>query len=497
MRRSVETNSVKTLIAVCAAFALALPAAAITPVMPASQGSQGNHPTQPAPTKVAAPAPISPKNDPNRIAAEKILREAATFEKDNCETAFLKYQEANQSIAQIMDKATRSQLESIASNKVEKLNECYQACQPGERQKSLLDSARSAHERGEDRRAIQISKRLLVGKNDKCMFWQSAKDFLRTLPKQAEEMDSANFDPCQVTPDVQKAMTDARESSKKHAAAVAALETEKGPLTPRLGDIVELYRSMDATRVKVFELREEFLDCDSVYKPLVSDAISLRDSYGRAQDLILTTYKAQVDGLAKRVKHFQRQIADQNAKLLKSGTELDRLKAELDGLSAFNEELYNDLFALAGTESAQFAVTVEGRRIEQPVEEIQKLVENQAKVMETLSAKYPEYFKDGINVEALKRRKLVLEKVAQMMGRFGKTVAKGKPTYGRAMAELDATIRMMDKAIAAGNLTGDKAPAVQTAAVSTSTGWFDYLAVAALGLAVVGAVVFVFRRNAR
>ena len=29
--------------------------------------------SQPAPTKVAAPPPISPKNDPNRIAAEKTL----------------------------------------------------------------------------------------------------------------------------------------------------------------------------------------------------------------------------------------------------------------------------------------------------------------------------------------------------------------------------------------------------------------------------------------
>jgi hypothetical protein len=85
-----------------------------------------------------------------------------------------------------------------------------------------------------------------------------------------------------------------------------------------------------------------------------------------------------------------------------------------------------------------------------------------------------------------------------MMSRFGKTVAKGKPTYTRAMAELDATIRMMDKAMAAANLQADGTkPAAQTTTVSSSSGWFDYLAVAALGLAVVGAVIFVFKRNAR
>jgi hypothetical protein len=446
----------------------------------------------------ALAAPAKSKTDPNADQAQKILKDAAALEKDNCETAYLKYKDAEAVIAQIADKSTRAQYGSILANKTEKLNDCFQACQPNERQRSLLDSAKAAHERQEDRRAIQITKRLLVGKNDKCTFWGGAKDFLRTLPKQAEEMDSGKVDPCEVTPDVQKDMETAREQAKKHAQVVAGLEAEKGPLTPRMGEIVELYRQMDSTRAKIFDLREEFLDCDNVYKPLVSDAISLRDSYGRAQDLILTTYKAQVDGLVRRVKSFQRQIAEQNEKLIKSGTELDRLKAELDGLSAFNEEIYNDLFALAGTESAQFAVTVEGRRIEQPIEEINKLVENQAKVMETLQAKYPEYFKEGINVEAMKRRKMVLEKIAQMMARFGKSSSHGKPTYARAMAELDATIRMMDKAITAGVQQGDKAaPVAGATSVSTSTPWFDYLAVAALGLAVLGAVVFVFKRNAR
>jgi len=445
-----------------------------------------------APAFAAAPA----KPDTNALTAQALLKEAAGLEKDNCETAYQKYQQAQGVIGQIVDKAVRGQLESVAANKAEKLTECFNACQPTERQRSLLDSAKAAHERGEDRRSISISKRLMVGKNDKCAFWSSAKDFLRTLPKQAEEMDSGKIDPCEVTADVQKAMGDAREAAKKHSQAVASLESEKGPMTPRLGEIVELYRQMDGTRLKVFELREEFLDCDNVYKPLVQDAISLRDSYGRAQDLILTTYKAQVDGLAKRVHQFQAKIAEQNKKLLKSGSELDRLKGEFDGLAAFNEELYNDLFQLAGTESVQFAVTVEGRRIEQPVEEIAKLVENQAKVMETLTAKYPEYFKDGVNVEALKRRRMVLEKIATMMGRFGKTAAKGKPTYQRAVAELDATVKMMDRAIIAGAQA--KGPEVAAASVqSGSTPWFDYLAVAALGLAVVGAVVFVFKRNAR
>ena len=49
------------------------------------------------------------------------------------------------------------------ANKLEKLTECYNTCQPSERQRSLFDSAKAAKERGEDRRAIQITKRLMIG----------------------------------------------------------------------------------------------------------------------------------------------------------------------------------------------------------------------------------------------------------------------------------------------------------------------------------------------
>ena len=57
---------------------------------------------------------------------------------------------------------------------------------PTERQRSLYDSAKGAGERGEMRRAVESLKRLMVGKDEKCQFWSSARAYLRTLPGQAE-----------------------------------------------------------------------------------------------------------------------------------------------------------------------------------------------------------------------------------------------------------------------------------------------------------------------
>ena len=93
-----------------------------------------------------------------------------------------------------------------------------------------------------------------------------------------------------------------------------------------------------------------------------------------------------------------------------------------------------------------FSVEVEGRRVEQPIEDVRALLSSEKKVLETLGNRYPEYFKDGVNVEGLKRKKLVLEKLQQMMKRYGAR-SDQRIGYSRALAELDATLQMMDKAI--------------------------------------------------
>ncbi|HCF57130.1 MAG TPA: hypothetical protein DFS52_03910 [Myxococcales bacterium] len=419
------------------------------------------------------------------------MREGARAEQaERCEVAWLKYRDAEELVGQIGDRKRAAELEAIVTNKLDKLEPCYQACQPTERQRALMDKARSFAGEGQVKRATQIAKRLLVGRNEKCEFWGEARTFLRTLPKQADEQDRDEVDPCEVDPQLAAEVEATHEETAHHLAELALLEDEK-QAAGRLEELVALYRAIDATRLRLFELREEFIDCETVYAPLNANSGSLRGAFGRTQELIFTAYQSQVAGLSKKIRSFKKQLADKDKQLADSKeklaahvTELERLKAQFDSLSAFNEELFDDLFKLAGNESITFATQVEGQRIEQPIEEIRVLVNDQAEVLKALQTRYPEYFADGVNVEGLKRKKFVLEKLEQMLGKYAERGGTEKLGYQRAMAEIDATVRMMDKTIEAnqdaqGGPVAAAAPGLPLLPIAAAAGG---LLVAGLGL---------------
>ena len=414
----------------------------------------------PAPAAAAAPAAaparaaaaVAPVAAPASSAKEieQLIADAAVAEKaDQCEVAWGKYQAALDRSGRVVDKARGAELESIAQNKLDKLDDCYKACQPSGRQRSLFESAQGAKDRGETKRAVQIARKLLTGKNQRCVFWGGVKEFLAGLPNQAEELANDKVDPCEVTPEVQRNLDTTRAAAKREQAQLAELLADKGKLAQNMDAMIDLYRSLDQTRQRVFEMREEFLDCDAVYKPLVEDAGKLSEVYEQSQGAILTTYRTQLDFLAKRLRTASAQIAQRNKLLETKASEEERLKKQFDDLGKFNEDLYNDLFSLAGSEAISFTTQVEGRRIEKPMEEIRALIADEGTVISTLEAKYPEFFKDGANVEGMKRKKLVLEKIGQMLTRFGKAKGETHPGYQRALDEVDATVKMLDKAIVA------------------------------------------------
>ncbi|MBI5546138.1 MAG: hypothetical protein HY901_19780 [Deltaproteobacteria bacterium] len=444
---------------------------------------------------VASPVGAAKEPDPAEKAVQALLKRAGELERaENCEGAFLKYQEAEGGLREVVDRTKAAQLEAIATNKQDKLEACYRACLPNDRQRDLLEKARGFSSNGEVKRATQVVKRMLVGKSEKCHFWGEARSFLRSLPKQAEEQDQDKVDPCEVTPEVQTALDEAKADLEKHRSALEAFEAKKGKLTGKLDGVVELLHAIDTTRVRVFELREEYLDCESVYGPLVGDAAELKDAQGRTEGLIITTYRSHVAGLAAKVRKFQKDLEDKDKQLKDATDELGKLKNELEELSAFNEEIYDDLFTIAGSESISFSTQVEGRRIEQPVEEIQALMADQAQVLKTLSVKYPEYFTDGVNVEGLKKKRFVLEKLEKMMEKFGGKGADQKLGYGRAIAESQATLKLIDKAIAAAVLEPSSS---KGDAGGGSSLMLPLMAAGALALAGVGLLGFVVLRRRR
>ncbi|MGZ6142988.1 MAG: hypothetical protein ACXWLM_06600 [Myxococcales bacterium] len=409
-------------------------------------------PAAPQPAAAAKPGPAAkpvvpavPAVPTNEV--EQLVKAAAVAEKaDGCEAAYLKYKEAGSKLLQMRDHNRAAQLSGIVTNKMDKLQACYTACQPNDKQRELFGTAKDSVE-AEPHRAGRILKQLLVGRStDRCVFWSDARSLLRTLPGQAEALDQDQADPCAISPDLQKAIADAREAVKKERSAVADLNYERSKLPAKVGELADVYRAMDQTRMLLVDLREGLMECDSLDKQLSGDSTALKESIGLAQDMVLGTYKDQLAAMSRKVRSAQAQLAQKDELLTTQIGEQEKLKKQLEGLSGLSEEVYNDLFALTQAESVSFSVEVEGRRIEQPLEDVRALVQSEKKVMETLSSRYPEYFKDGVNVEGLKRKKLVLEKLAQMMKRFG-TRSDQRLGYSRTMAELDATVAMMDKAI--------------------------------------------------
>jgi hypothetical protein len=419
---------------------------------------------------VVKPAPFMATNE-----VETLVKSAAQLEKsDGCEAAWAKYQEANGKLLTMRDRNRAAQLSGVITNKLDKLQACYAACQPNEKQRELFNTAKEAAD-SEPHRAGRILRQLLVGRStDRCVFWGEARNLLRTLPGQAEALDKDDADPCATTPELQKAIADAREAVKKQRSVVADLNDDRAKLGSKLADLADVYRAMDQTRIMLLDLRESFLECDKIEKGLSADSTALKESIGVAQDLVLSTYKDQLAAMGRKVRNAQAQLAQKDELLTTQIGEQEKLKKQLEGLSGLSEELYNDLFSLTQAESVSFSVDVEGRRVEQPIEDVRALVQSEKKVLETLAQRYPEYFKDGVNIEGLKRKRLVLDKLAQMMKRYGAR-SDQRLGYSRAIQELEATMAMMDKAIGVTPSRPEKLAAVEPQKTETGTGplpWF-------------------------
>jgi hypothetical protein len=480
----------RTALSLSALVLCAASAQAGTVVIPGSKPAAAApvKPAAAAPAKAGAPRAVAPPPGIPTNEVESLVRAAAVIEKsDGCEAAYLKYKEAGEKALQMRDHARAAQISGIVTNKMDKLQSCYTACQPNDRQRELFGTAKESIE-AEPHRAGKILKQLLVGRSvDRCTFWSDARALLRTLPGQAEALDQDQADPCVVGADLQKAIADARDAVKKQRSAVADLNYQRGKLPGKVGELADLYRAMDQTRMMLVDLREGLMECDSIDKQLSADSTALKESIGLAQDMVLGTYKDQLASMSRKVRAAQAQLAQKDELLTTQIGEQEKLKKQLEGLSALSEELYNDLFALTQAESVSFSVEVEGRRIEQPIEEVRALVASEKKVLDTLSTRYPEYFKDGVNLEGLKRKKLVLEELSKMMKRFGSR-SDQRLGYSRTMAELDATLAMMDKAIGVSPVkppTLAEAPAAEKES-SGSLPWFvgggSVLAIAGLTL---------------
>lgn len=381
---------------------------------------------------------------------DDLMKKAAEAEKsEDCETAYNLYNSALGEV-ELLDaekyKNKIKELRSVITTKLYKLESCYKACNPSERQRALFERAKSLSEEGQKKRMIQILRRMLVGKNEKCAFWKKVRAFLNTVP--GEENINENADPCEVSDEIKNEMNMAREQVKKLQQEITKYTNlKKGEFTKKVDHIVEFFRSIEESRLKVFQLREEFMDCDEVYKSLADDSNELKSMYEQTKDIIVLGYKGLVSQMAANVANLKKQLKLKDEELNQIKDEYTKLKTKFDELSQFNEQVFNDLFALANIESLKPTAEMEGKEISTVFENVNEIIKDQKKVLEIMKQKYPEYFENGVNVEALKRKQFVVEKMSQMLSRFKDTPQGQTIGFNRTIDELNATQKMMDSII--------------------------------------------------
>ncbi len=293
---------------------------------------------------------------------------------------------------------------------------------------------------------IQILRRMLVGKNEKCAFWKKVRAFLNTIP--GEENINENADPCEVSNELKNEMNAAREEVKRLSQEISKYtKIKSSEFSKKVDDLVEFFKSVEESRIKIFQYREEFMDCDEVYKSLAEDSNLLKSMYEQSKEIIVSGYKGLVSQMAGKVAALKRQLKLKDEELNQIKDEYTRLKTKFDQLSQFNEQIFNDLFALANIESIKPTAESENKEIISSFENVNEIIKDERKVMEAIKQKYPEYFENGINLEALKRKKFVVEKMSQMLDRF-KDAPQGQTIgFNKTLDELNATVKMMDTII--------------------------------------------------
>lgn len=427
---------------------------------------------------------------------DSLMRMAQEAEKiEDCETAYNLYNSALDQV-ELLDaekyKDKIKELRSVITTKLYKLEPCYKSCNPSERQKSLFERARSLSEEGQRRRMIQILRRMLVGKNEKCAFWKKVRSFLNTIP--GEENINENADPCDVSAELKSEMNAAREEVERLSQEVSKYtKIDSSKFSKKVDDIIDFLRALEESRLKIYQYREEFMDCDEVYKGLADDSNRLKVMYEQTRKIIVSGYRAMVAEMAGKVADLKKRLKLKDEELNQIRDEYTRLKRRFDELSQFNEQIFNDLFALANIESIKPTVESENKELVSSFEDVNEIIKDERRVMEAIRQKYPEYFENGVNLEALKRKRFVIEKMSQMFNRFkdapyGQTIG-----FNKTLDELNATAKMMDSIIKNTNVKeGSSSPVVDTRLLIAA---FTLLALIGVGLLITGIVLIKRRRE--
>ena len=484
---------------------------------------------------------------------DTLQSEAAALKKSrDCEGAFKKYEELRNLLnAKPKTRQTRSLL-AATQTQLSQLKGCYEKCLPSDAEKQSLEQAQDFETKGQVLRAHSILSSLLRGKNPRCTTWKAALEkrnaLTERLPKRRKQQQQ-QVDPCAMQDDTRQSMqalqTEIRELEQKIATLQKPEELPNPPEPPkwakterqkyrwtqnwrkkelrklrntqgkrqgeRLTQILASYRKINQLREKLFDLRENFQNCDEVYASLKKQSDSLRRTQDSAHQAVVGLYDSRIKSLQGSLGWYRRQYSKGKKNEATDSTTIASLQQSLQDQREMLDNVTQDLVTLSTLLVFKPQQGQEGSLLDNSIGSMNELMNNQGKLLETMRQKYPHYLQTGEGRAALQRHISTLERFEKVLERFqGQQGGKKSEEVEKTLQSVRSSILLFEKAeeslgktpLAAGS-TGSPNTALQATASGGSNapasrspwGWLLLLSGLLLGVGAFGYLLYEKRKR--
>ena len=329
----------------------------------------------------------------------------------------------------------RAQVQSQVAARLVRTKKCLEDCTVSPRDTKLFESAKVAKDKNETKRVAELCKQMLHGKNTKCKAYNEIRSFCPQLGDEG--------DPCLTPPEEVKTEVDGLEAKLEAlkgrlGKAVAAAKTgaPKG-----LDSAVGVLRDMETIYERLFELREIYLQCDSVHGSLVEKTGIVKEGRAQAQSAISAGYKQRIGKLLGDIETLKQSNADARQKL--------------DALNAFTNQIFMDMLTLAEGESLTQKVNVEGQAQagDSPSDQLAKVLTGDRQAIEAMTKANPDFFATAAGKVGLKKKKESLERIDALLGKFAEQGYNQGMGYQKAHAEVKGTLQVVNAVLGSEDVT--------------------------------------------
>ncbi len=415
-----------------------------------------------------------------------LKRCAYKFERSrDCEGAYTIYQELRKRAGSLRSARKRRSFIAFVATKLRKLEDCYQKCAPTERDKDFIQRIYASREAGQKRRAYRMILRLVRGKNPRCFTWQIVHRWRRELASQlAIKKHQTSVDPCDMDEETKQKLEEYRSQlaamEEKLQKLQQPFKMPDPPPPPRwaksgkryqywlkrwkrrmkarikrraqlaqmnkLHQLLKLYRDISALREKIFEIREEFLNCDQIYSQLKAEDKKLKEKMAQAHKTVISIYESQIAYFRNRMHWFARKYHQLKKQKNFQNTDLTQLTQTLQKQRKLLDSVSKDLLDLSYLLVLKPKSEGENAPLSDTISSLQSLMKDQSKLIETVRARYPQYLSSAEGRQQLKNHLAALERFERILERFqGQYTGEKSEQISETLQAVRGTILLLEK----------------------------------------------------